>query len=1230
MSSAWPGGRPRRALSAIAALSLTGAVLAPLSAAADDDAFVAPGSPAPESKIQDNQATGADLVPHSYFVQLAGPSTSAGGSLDSIESQRDRFLADVEASGAEMEVRSEFETLWNGLSVTASEDTLLELASSDAVEAIFPVGVIDAPERPEGTQIDPELFTAISMTGADIVQSELGFDGTGVKVGIIDTGIDYDHPDFGGNGSPESTTFPTEKVAFGYDFVGDDYNADPGAGEGYQPEPFPDADPDDCQGHGTHVAGITGADGEVTGVAPGVTLGAYRVFGCEGSTDADIMLHAMEQTLTDDMDVVNLSIGSAFSAWKEYPTAQATDALAREGVVVVASIGNSGANGLHSVGAPGVGEDTIGVGSVDNTMYMANFFLDEEGNEVPYTVGTPAPEPPTSGDTNVVAVAAPGTTEAQACGADPFTAEQKAVIEGNWVMIQRGTCSFHEKARNGQAAGAAGVMLYNNVGGSINPSVAGDPAIEVPVVMVTQADGERLAADALATEGHVVTWTDGETSVPNPTGGLISSFSSIGTMADTTFKPDLSAPGGQIYATYPLEIQPYATLSGTSMAAPHVAGAAALMLEADPDLGVEEIKLKLMNSSMQLPLNISPTAGLELVHRQGAGMIQIDDSILAEATIEPGLVQLGQQLGGETSTQTVTLTNTSDTEQVYTTEHVPAVATSGTANDWDYYLAEADVTVVPTVVVPAGASVEVPMTITSPTFAGEDGLMDPIFGGYVSFTTGEGEEADTYSVAYGGHAADLQETEVLADMVDADGNVTVELPALGEVASCEIWLGFECVDPAGTYDLAGEDPVFTMEQDDAPQFLIHFEHQARRMEWEVFAADEDGTKGESLGTVAEVDYLARSSTRNGFSAYPWDGMMIDDNGATVRVPDGDYIMEVVVTKAKAWNDEREAQTETWESPVFGVAFEGSDYGNEDRPTVDRVLGQDRYSTASELAVEEFPDGVDTVYVASGLAFPDALAGGALAGSDEAPVLLTRPDMLPAATRMALQQLGPDSIIVLGGEGAVNGDVATALGEYADIERLAGANRYETAVGVSQAQEADSDIVFLASGKDYPDALAAAAAAGMEDSSVLLTRSDLLPSATSAELERLSPETVYVIGGEGAVSAEVATAAGADAGEVVRLGGTNRYGTAAAVATEFFPTPAPGAFLATGVEFPDALAAAPVAANNTMAVLLTRPDRLPSDTVEAMTALRAQMVHIVGGYGAVNLSVQEALEEVVYP
>src|SRR5690606_28753988 len=142
------------------------------------------------------------------------------------------------------------------------------------------------------------------------------------------TGIDIDHPDLGGNGAPDSTPFPSERVAFGIDLVGDSYNSDPST-NAYQPKPFPDDNPDDCQGHGTHVAGIVGASGEVTGVAPGVTFGAYRVFGCERSTESDIMLRAMEESLKDGMDVVNMSIGSAFTAWEEYPTAQASDALAR-------------------------------------------------------------------------------------------------------------------------------------------------------------------------------------------------------------------------------------------------------------------------------------------------------------------------------------------------------------------------------------------------------------------------------------------------------------------------------------------------------------------------------------------------------------------------------------------------------------------------------------------------------------------------------------------------------------------------------------------------------------------------------------------------------------------------------------------------------------------------------------------------------------------------------------
>lgn len=1212
---------PRRALSGVAMLALAGATFAPLSASATDDSFVAPGSPTPESKIQENQVSGADVVPNRYLVQLAGPSTTEGGSLAAIESSRAQFLSDAQQSGTEVEITSEFDTLWNGVAVAAGESSLKDLAASDAVVAIFPVGVIDRPEQPQTTEIAPDMFSAISMTGADIVQSELGFTGEGIRIGIIDTGVDYDHPDFGGNGSPDSTTFPTEKVAFGYDFVGDSYNASPSAGDAYQPQPMPDADPDDCNGHGTHVAGISAADGVVTGVAPGATIGAYRVFGCDGSTDTEIMLHAMEMSLDDEMDVVNLSIGSAFAAWKEYPSAQATDALAREGVVVVASIGNSGANGLHSAGAPGVGEDTIGVGSVDNTEYQANFLLDEEGNEVPFTVGTPAPAPPTEGTDEVVAVHEPGTEAAQACGLDPFTAEEKELIEGNWVMVQRGVCPFHEKARNGQEAGAAGVLMYNNVAGSINPSLAGDPEITVPTVMVSQADGTRMATWALDNGSTTATFTEDEISVPNPTGGLMSSFSSFGTMADTTFKPDLAAPGGSIYAPYPLEIQDYATLSGTSMAAPHVAGAAALMLEADPSLSVEQVRVKLQNSSEQLTLNIAPGVGPEVVHLQGSGMIQVDDAILAEAMIEPGLVQLGQQLSGESSDQSVTLSNLGDTEATYTVAHTPAVATSGTANDWGYYLVAADVTGLPeTVTVPAGGSVEVPMTITSPTIEGE---MGPIYGGYVSFTSGEAEMADTYTVAYGGYAHDLQEVEVLADMIDADGNVTQELPALGAVAECGIWLGYDCVDTAGTYNVVGDGYTYSMDQDDAPQFLVHFEHQARKMEWELFEATAEGAKGESLGTVAEVDYLSRSASRNAFSAYSWDGTYIDEFGASAKVTNGDYIMDIVVTKASAWNDDREPMTETYTSQAFGIAFVGAG------PDVTRTSGYDRYSTASELALVEYPEGSDTVFVASGLDFPDALAGGALAGALDAPVLLTRPGSLPGPTRMALQTLAPEQIVVLGGTGAVTDGVLTALGEYADVERVDGADRYRTAALIS-AQHESSDVVFLASGMEFPDALAAAAAAGMHEAPILLTRPGSLPGATVNELERLSPEAVYVIGGDTAISDAAADQAADYAGEVVRLGGTNRYSTAGMVAQEFFPSPAPGAFVATGMDFPDALAAAAIAGSNNSPVLLTRPDSLPAATSNALIAVRAQDVTIVGGFGAVSEGVQAVLEALNYP
>ena len=757
-------------------------------------------------------------------------------------------------------------------------------------------------------------------------------------------------------------------------------------------------------------------------------------------------------------------------------------------------------------------------------------------------------------------------------------------------------------------------------------SVAGEPPITIPVMGLMQQDGSRLATEALEADGVTITFTDEQAEAPNPTGGLMSSFSSFGTSADLMFKPDVSAPGGSIYAPYPLERGGYATLSGTSMAAPHAAGAAALLLEADPSLSVEDVKLRLQNSSDQVALSINPGAGLEVVHRQGSGLIQVDRAIEADVTTEPGLVQLGQQLAGETSSTTVTVHNHTDAELTYAVSHTPATATSGTANVFGYWVVETDVDHPESITVPANGTADLTFSVTSPSLEGEEGdPMDPTFGGYLHLT--EGDDTPAYSIAYGGSAFDLQEIEVLADMIDGDGNVTQELPALATVTSCEIWNGIDCVDPAAGFAPIGDnDYVFTMEQGEHPVFLVHFEHQARNMTWVAWSADEEGNPSEVLGTVNSIDYLARSATRNGFDAYTWDGMIVTESGARERLPSGDYVMQIDVTKASAWNDDREAGVETYISQA--VSIDWSDEGLVDSPAVTRIEGHNRYATASELAVSRFEPGVGTVFIANGLNFPDAVAGGALAVAEEGPVLLTRAGELPDPTRMALQDLAPQRIVVLGGETVVTPDVMEALGAYAEVvERVAGVDRYRTAAAISQEWES-SDIVLLASGMDFPDALSAAAAAGVEGAPVLLTRQHAVPGATLAELERLDPSTVYVIGGEMAVSDDAAEQAGEYA-DVVRLGGLDRYRTASTVAHEFFSSPTAEAFLATGRDFPDALAAAPAAAMNGGPVLLTRPDAVPDATMSALDALRAQAITLVGGFDAISLEVQQGLNEYVY-
>jgi subtilisin family serine protease len=270
-----------------------------------------------------------------YFVEFHSAPTTYGTSESALMAERASFEAAAAELGLSYTQRYSYNRLWNGLSIAVDEAQLSVLRGMPEVKAVYPVQRVPIPEvEYDGYEID--LYTSTGMIGADVVNDEYGFTGEGVRVAVIDTGVDYHHPALRSCSSwLACSMLPTPWNPFykGYDFVGDAF-------DGYN-TPVPDDDPDDCHGHGTHVAGIIGANGEiqgapVSGVAPDVTFGAYRVFGCGGSSPDDIIMAAIEMAVADGNDVINMSLGGAYD-WPESPLGLASTAAVDAGVVVVAS-----------------------------------------------------------------------------------------------------------------------------------------------------------------------------------------------------------------------------------------------------------------------------------------------------------------------------------------------------------------------------------------------------------------------------------------------------------------------------------------------------------------------------------------------------------------------------------------------------------------------------------------------------------------------------------------------------------------------------------------------------------------------------------------------------------------------------------------------------------------------------------------------------------------------------
>ncbi|MCT2177703.1 cell wall-binding repeat-containing protein [Brachybacterium muris] len=300
--------------------------------------------------------------------------------------------------------------------------------------------------------------------------------------------------------------------------------------------------------------------------------------------------------------------------------------------------------------------------------------------------------------------------------------------------------------------------------------------------------------------------------------------------------------------------------------------------------------------------------------------------------------------------------------------------------------------------------------------------------------------------------------------------------------------------------------------------------------------------------------------------------------------------------------------------------------------VDRIGGADRYAVAANTALTyhtpEFP--TDTVYIASGQIYSDALgAGAAAAGDGNAVLLLTRQGSLPTATVKALEKLRPRTIKVIGGTATISSSVENALKPYAleRVVRIAGKDRYEVAANVSRDLGAWSGTVYVASGAGFSDAVAAAGFASVLGDPVLLTSPGGLPSSIAAELRRMQPERIVVVGGAASVSDGV-LASLRSYGPTVRVGGADRYEVSVNLSKDlsgrfqqfagdhrlYFGT------VTSGTAFADSLSAA----NLHQPVLFTRPTALPSTVTPAFARYGIEYVTIVGGEATVSTAVERQL------
>ncbi len=605
---------------------------------------------------------------------------------DALLKLQDKVISQIEKrvlNGEDLDVRYQFTYLTNAFTIETEFGNLAEIAEQRNVKSVFVMPIFDPVEEAE---LEPNTNASGEYVGVHKAWHDLGYTGEGMKIAVIDTGLDLDHPSFAADPAltedsmtkedidevldklnayalrptiTVDTLYRSAKVPFAFNYVDANLSADHSA---------------DGQGdHGTHVAGIAAANKvegtSVVGMAPDAQVIVMKVFGANGGAYWDDICAALEDAMRLGCDVVNASIGSAagFSS-SNTELDLIYERIASYNMVVNFSAGNEGTSSYGNmwgtdtnrtdnpdnatIGSPSTFVNVFSVASAENAVVMMPY-LEVAGEKVLYQ------------DSYQTAVGYLPTIVAELGGeefeyyvvsgvgyAEEFYDEDgNSLVEGKVAVISRGEINYGTKVANAEAAGAVAAIVYNNNDTddifTMYMQLADDydnyPYI--PAVMISKADGEMLKN----AETKTVLIAEDVTGRPSSAGGQMSDFSSWGPSPDLGLRPDITGIGGNVYSCY--DGGKYGIMSGTSMSSPQVAGISALVMqylkEKYPNAiggSLQDMAIALMMSTAD-PI-ISSVSGVEASPRQqGAGLVDAYEALTSEVYLTVGGERPKAELG---------------------------------------------------------------------------------------------------------------------------------------------------------------------------------------------------------------------------------------------------------------------------------------------------------------------------------------------------------------------------------------------------------------------------------------------------------------------------------------------------------------------------------------------------------------------------------------------------------